>query len=226
MGELASTVAHEVRNPLNAIAMSAQRLQREGLAAGPPGAEPGETAALVDVISKEAQRINRIVQQFLEFARPQTLAPRPTELEPYLSALADALRSSIEARGVTLGVDVATAGRARIDPDRLRQALDNLLRNAMEATPAGGAVSLAARTSARGHTIEVRDTGPGIVADTLPKIFDLYFTTKAGGTGIGLAVTQQIVAAHGGTIEVDTVPGRGTTMRVHLPAAFEEAMRG
>jgi len=221
MGELASTVAHEVRNPLNAIAMSAQRLQREGLD-GPPGeADRAESVELVGVITRESQRINRIVQQFLEFARPPTLAPHPTDLGPWLSSVADAVRPLAESRGLRLMADVGRAGRAHVDPDRLRQAVDNLLRNAIEATPAGGSVAVVAQSTAHGHAIEVRDGGPGIDAEHLPRIFDLYFTTKADGTGVGLAVTQQIVAAHDGTIEVDTAPGRGTTMRIRLPDVAE-----
>ena len=105
------------------------------------------------------------------------------------------------------------------DPDQLRQVLDNLLRNAIDATPPGGRVTLSAEWTPRHLVFEVRDTGSGIAADVLPKIFDLYFTTKPQGTGIGLAVSQQIVAAHGGRIDVESRPGRGTVMRVVLPAS-------
>ena len=111
-----------------------------------------------------------------------------------------------------------------MDPAQLRQALDNLVRNAVDATPDGGRVVVAAQTRRSGHSIEVRDTGRGIEPDHLPKIFDLYFTTKPDGTGVGLAVTQQIVTAHGGAIEVDSEPGAGTTMTVRLPRG--EAGRG
>ena len=116
----------------------------------------------------------------------------------------------------------AGAGTAVVDPAQLRQALDNLVRNAVQATPEGGRVSLAARRAGGERIVEVRDTGRGIEPDHLPRIFDLYFTTKADGTGVGLAVTQQIVTAHGGTIEVDSRPGAGTTMSVRLPAGEEE----
>lgn len=219
MGELASTVAHEVRNPLNAIAMSAQRLEREFLDALPPGdatarAEAGE---LLGVIQSESQRLERTVRQFQEFARPKPLALRPARLGELVAAVAEALRPKAEAAGVTLTADVAGAGQATADPDLLRQALDNLARNALEATPAGGRVTLAARSDADGHTLEVSDTGHGIAPEHLPRLFDLYFTTRSDGTGVGLAVTQQVVGAHGGTIEVDSRPGAGTRMTVRLP---------
>jgi len=228
MGELASTVAHEVRNPLNAIAMSGQRLRREFLQALPqvPGEDRAELQQLLGVVEHETGRINRIVQQFLEYARPPRIAPRQTALAPWIEAVVEATRPMAEARGVRLVSETAGAGDALIDPDQMRQALDNLVRNAIEATPAGGTVTVAARTGARDHLIEVRDTGAGIDAEHLPKIFDLYYTTKADGTGIGLAVSQQIVSGHHGTIEVDSAPGRGTTMTVRVPRRTPEVRLG
>ncbi len=221
MGELASTVAHEVRNPLNAIAMSAQRLRREF----PPVASPAtdgdraELDQLLGVVEGETRRINDVVQRFLEYARPPKLAPREASLGHEIRELVEATRALAEARGVSLASDVSRAGTAVFDPGQLRQAVDNLLRNAIEATPAGGQVSITAASAGSGHSIEVRDNGSGIAADDLPRVFDLYFTTKPDGTGIGLAVAQQIVSAHGGTIEVDSAPGRGTRMTVQLPQA-------
>jgi signal transduction histidine kinase len=122
---------------------------------------------------------------------------------------------------VSVVTSLGGAGEALVDPGQLRQALDNVLRNAVEATPDGGQVTVTVRTRADGHDIEVADTGPGIPPEDLPRLFDLYFTTKKDGTGVGLAVTQQIVTAHGGTIEVDSEPGRGTRMTVKIPAASE-----
>jgi signal transduction histidine kinase len=219
MGELASTVAHEVRNPLNAASMTAQRLRREFLARVPASApERAELEELLAVMSSETQRIDRIVQQFLEYARPPRLQPEPVELEALVADVAARARPFAETRGVRVVSSGAGAGSALVDPSQLRQALDNLVRNAIEATPSGGSVSLAARREAGGHAIVVSDTGHGIDPAELPRIFDLYFTTKSDGTGVGLAVTQQVVTAHGGTIEVDSKPGAGTTMTVRLPS--------
>ncbi len=227
MGELASTVAHEVRNPLNAVGMTAQRLKREFLATTPAGgAERAELEELLSVMTSETQRIDRIVQQFLEYARPPRLAPErvgPRRARGR-SGRPGPLPRRVPRRPAST-VAPPGAGTAVVDPAQLRQALDNLVRNAVDATPEGGQVSLAARREGGGHAIEVRDTGRGIEPDHLPRIFDLYFTTKADGTGVGLAVTQQIVTAHGGTIEVDSRPGAGTTMTVRLPAG-EERERG
>lgn len=222
MGELASTVAHEVRNPLNAVGMTAQRLRREFLERVPGGAAGrAELTELLDVMSSETQRIDRIVQQFLDYARPPRLASERVDLGALVAGIAEQQRPVGEARGVTLHAEVAEAGPANVDPSQLRQAVDNLVRNAIEATPRGGRVDVAARCAGGGCVIEVRDTGSGIEPDHLPRIFDLYFTTKADGTGVGLPVTQQIVSAHGGTIEVDSRPGEGTTMTVRLPPGKE-----
>ena len=112
------------------------------------------------------------------------------------------------------------------DPDQLKQAVDNLLRNAIEASPDGGRVRLEARRDGDDCTITVVDEGPGIPPDALPRIFDLYFTTKADGTGVGLAVTNQIVEAHQGRIDVESAPGSGTRMTIRVPAGQEAADRG
>jgi signal transduction histidine kinase len=223
MGELASTVAHEVRNPLNAIAMSAQRLRREfpAVASTETDEDRAELGQLLGVVESETYRINDVVEQFLEYARPPKLAPGDTDLATEVTQIADSLSALSTSRGVKLEVEAGAAGTAVCDPGQLRQALDNLVRNAIEATPEGGRVTVVAASGSKGHTIEVRDTGVGIAAEDLPKVFDLYFTTKPHGTGVGLAVTQQIVSAHGGTIEVDSAPGRGTRMTVRLPLSVE-----
>jgi signal transduction histidine kinase len=228
MGELASTVAHEVRNPLNAIGMTAQRLRREFLNGGQavPAPDEAELRELLDVLAGETQRINRIVQQFLDYARPPRLSLRQASLGDTLEAAAGALRAKAATRRVTIESNVSGAGEAVFDPDQLKQAVDNLLRNAIDASPDGGRVRIEARREVSDHVIDVVDEGPGIPADVLPKIFDLYFTTKADGTGVGLAVTNQIVEAHHGRIDVETSPGRGTRMSVRIPVDQEAADRG
>ncbi len=218
MGEMAASVAHEIRNPLNAIAMSAQRLRREFVPGqGRTESEQQELAELLDVLAGETRRIDGKVQQFLDFARPPQLQRQTVALRELVAALVDARRPLAEAHGLTLETDLDQAGVAEVDPEQLRQALDNVLRNALEATPAGGRVRVAARSLAREHLLEVADTGPGIPPEALPRLFDLYFTTKPEGTGVGLAVTQQVTAAHGGTVEVDSRPGQGARFTLRLP---------
>lgn len=224
MGELASTVAHEVRNPLNAASMTAQRLRREFLSSVPEsGPERAELEDLLSVMTSETQRIDRIVQQFLEYARPPRLAPESVDLCALVRDAGERASSLALSRGVRVEVKAPGSDTALVDPAQLREALDNLIRNAIDATPADGRVSLAVRRDSAGHAIEVRDSGRGIEPTELPKIFDLYYTTKPDGTGVGLAVTQQIVTGHGGTIEVDSKPSGGTLMTVRLPASKEHA---
>jgi signal transduction histidine kinase len=219
MGELASTVAHEIRNPLNAIAMSAQRLRREWVDSGTTGnpAAGEEARGLVAVVEDEARRLDAKVQQFLEFARPPALAPRPVPLQEWLAGAAAAAAPLAAERSVRFVVAPSDPRTVVIDVEQLRQALDNVIRNAIDATPPGGTVAVEARVSPPWLWLDVRDEGPGIHAEDRPRIFDLYFTTKSGGTGVGLAVTQQIVAAHGGRIDVESAPGAGTTMRLRVP---------
>jgi signal transduction histidine kinase len=220
MGELASQVAHEVRNPLNAIAMSGQRLRREFLPAVPEAHEDRQgLQALLDVVAGETQRIDAIVQRFLEYARPPRIAPRPVHLGALVLETLQPFQPRFEAKGVRLDADTAGAATALLDPERIRQALENVLRNALDATPAGGHVRVEARSNPSGHVVLVSDSGAGIGADDLPRVFDLYFTTKPDGTGVGLAVTQQILSAHGGTVDVESAPGRGTRLALRLPHA-------
>jgi signal transduction histidine kinase len=219
MGELSSTVAHEIRNPLNAIAMSAKRLKREFLdTLSVPDEDRSEAEELLGVLEGETQRINLKVQQFLDYARPPRLTPRLTNLGQLAQAVADGARAMGRSRGITVESEVSAAGEAKVDPEQLHQVLDNLVRNAIEATPEGGRVVLTVRSRGNTFELEVADTGQGISSEDLPRLFDLYFTTKSEGTGVGLAVSHQIVTGHGGTIEVDSRPGEGTRMTVRIPA--------
>lgn len=222
MGELAAGVAHEVRNPLNAIGVIAQRLQREFS----PHADAAEYAQLVGTVRDEVGRVNDIVRQFLELARAPTVQPLDTDLERLLSETAHLAGHSGEARGVSIDVDVAGMGRAFVDGAQLRQAVLNLLVNAIDAVAAdvvddGGArgVRLVGRRSDLGVTIVVADDGPGIDPAQRERIFDLYYTTKAAGSGLGLALVQRIVTEHGGRVNVDTEIGHGSTFTIHLPLA-------
>jgi signal transduction histidine kinase len=223
MGELAAGVAHEVRNPLNAIAMSVKRLRAEFREGPASEAERAEVDELLDVLAGQSRRIDATVEQFLTYARPRPLAPRPIDLGRLVAEVAETTRALAASRGLTLEVDSSVTGEVTLDPDQIRPALDNLLRNAVEATPAGGRVTLAARREGGGIVLEVSDTGAGIAPEHLPRIFDLYFTTKTEGTGVGLAVTHQIVTAHGGSVDVESSPGQGTRFFVRLPAAPAES---
>ena len=216
MGALASGVAHEVRNPLNAISVIVQRLRREFV----PRTDEGEYRQLTQVVAGEVERVNRIIQQFLELARPPALAKTHADLASILERAAEAVEPQIFAAGLRLERDFAGVGAAQVDADQLHQALLNLLVNAVEATDEGH-IRLEARSLPEGWVeIGVADTGPGIPAADAERIFDLYFTTKAAGTGLGLSLVHRIVSEHGGRVEVQSARGAGTRFVILLPRGF------
>ena len=215
MGELSSTVAHEIRNPLNAIAMSAQRLHREY---GDALAHDEDAGALLDVIRSESQRLDLKVHQFLDYARPPRLVPRDVDLAAWLTAAVEAQRARAESHDVSLMPLIVTDAVVTMDADQVQQVVDNLVRNAIDAAPPGGHVWVRAFLAGDEVVVEVHDDGPGIPDDVKSRVFDLYFTTKRDGTGVGLAVAHQIMTAHGGRIEVsDREPGPGTVMSARWP---------
>ncbi|MCE2449750.1 MAG: PAS domain-containing sensor histidine kinase, partial [Candidatus Latescibacteria bacterium] len=213
MGALASGVAHEVRNPLNAISVIVQRLRREFT----PRADEGEYRQLTQVVGGEVERVNHIIQQFLELARPPALAKTRVELTSILERAAETVEPQILAAGLRLERDFAGVGEAQVDADQLHQALLNLLVNAVEATDEGR-IRLEARSLSEGWVeIGVADTGSGIPAEDAERIFDLYFTTKAAGVGLGLSLVHRIVAEHGGRVEVQGDRGSGARFVILLP---------
>lgn len=213
MGALAAGVAHEVRNPLNAISVIVQRLRREFT----PREDEGEYRQLTGVVSEEVKRVNRIIQQFLELARPPALAKQRGDLAALLERAAQTIEPRVLAAGLQLQRDFAALGEVEVDADQLQQALLNLLGNAIEAMEVGQ-IRLAARSLADDYVeIIVADTGPGIPPAELERIFDLYFTTKAVGTGLGLSLVHRIVSEHGWRIDVQSVLGEGTRFIILLP---------
>ena len=215
LGDVAAAFAHEVRNPLNAVSMGLQRLRAEFTPA-----PADEYARFVDLMQGEVRRLNAIVEQFIALARPLPLTPAPLALDGFLGGLAALVDAQARAAGVTVRLTVPTpAPVAMADRDHLEQVLLNLMLNAVQAMGPGGTLSIDAQPAREAVVITVADTGPGIAADVLPRIFDPYFTTKRGGLGLGLTIARRIVEAHGGTIDVDSDAGRGSRFRVRLPAA-------
>ncbi len=214
MGELASGVAHEIRNPINAISMIAQRFEKEFR----PKTEEQEYLELTAVIKSETNRINNIVKQFLNFARPPKLQIgkfNPQEYFQHISALFTSLAS---AKGVSFKIEIRCVKDISIDREQFTQAILNLLQNALDFTSAGGFISLSCIDHENEIRITVSDTGKGISKDELEKIFNLYYTTKHDGTGMGLAITQQIIAQHHGNIVVQSEIGKGSEFTITLPS--------
>ncbi len=214
MGALAGGVAHEVRNPLNTIGLIAQRLQREF----EPLARGDDYARMTATVRDEVKRVNRIVSDFLALARPPQIQWQPVATRDLVADAAAAVEARAAVQGLRLVVDCEDPGSLEGDRDQLLQVLQNLLNNAVDATPEGGMITLRACAVEEDQLLlSVTDTGQGIPADQRERIFDLYFTTKATGAGLGLSLVQRIVAEHSGHLQVDSDEGVGTTITVRLP---------
>jgi len=212
INSLTSRVAHEIKNPLNSISLRLEML-RSRMVDESPDAEP-EFA----ILSEEVTRLDRVVRTFLDFNRPVELILEDVDIAESAGEILNLLEP--EAMQKNIGVSFERTPDAVIvkgDRDLLRQALLNIAVNALEAMPRGGKLSIEVGKNHDVCTVGIRDTGPGIPPDQRDKIFQLYFTTKPRGTGIGLAMTFRAVQLHGGTIEIESESGKGTTFRVTLP---------
>jgi signal transduction histidine kinase len=214
LSRVSGGVAHEVKNPLNAILLHVE-VARAKLAHGDTALEPQ-----MDIISSEILRLDRVVKTFLDFTRPVELNLANVPLDEFVRDLVDLARPQADASRIRVVDERKAEGvEVRIDRDLLKQAVLNIVVNAIEAMPAGGELRL--ESSASGDTAEIRvsDTGPGIPPDLRDKIFRLYFTTKQKGSGIGLAMAFRIVQLHDGTIDFTSEPGKGTAFFIRLPIA-------
>ena len=217
LGRLTAGVAHEVKNPLNAMTIHLELLKQKLAAnAGADATEPH-----VDIISREIRRLDDVVQGFLKFARPEELSLTAVPPAELANEVLKTLEVEANVTGVTLASDIAP-GVPDIEADAgiLRQALLNLAKNAVQAMPDGGKLTISAAPSKDGRVeIRISDTGVGIPPENLAKIFDLYFTTKETGTGIGLSLVYRTVHLHNGDIDVESTPGVGTTFIIRMPKA-------
>jgi two-component system sensor histidine kinase PilS (NtrC family) len=219
IGKMAAGIAHEIRNPLASISGSIQMMQRQA------GAE-GVNRRLQDIVLREIDRLNDLINDFLNFARPRALEIDEIPLQRLLGEVVEVFRhmrnkGDADDRPCNVRLEVEPGLTVDADPQQLRQVLWNLLNNALEATDGDGEVRVTARRveSADGPNVEleVADRGVGIPAEHLARIFDPFFTTKDRGTGLGLSLVHRIIEDHRGTLRVDTEPGRGSTFTVTLP---------
>jgi signal transduction histidine kinase len=234
IGQLASGIAHEIRNPLNFINLSIDHLQSRF-----PPADPGareEFAYLVSAVKTEIHRLDTMITNFLTYGKPLKLEPRPCDLLPLLDDVARMAGGKAKEQGIEIERGYPPElPRVLVDGEQIKNSLVNVLVNAFQAMPQGGRLSIAARQvsgadpssgsplSSNGRWVEVsfRDTGCGIASDDLPRVFEPYFTTKEVGIGLGLALTKKIVEEHGGSIALDSALDEGTTVRIRLPVGEE-----
>ncbi len=217
VGQLAAGVGHELRNPLTSIKMLVQ--------AGLEDDASRLTVEDLEIIEGEVRRMERSLQTFLDFARPQKPERRPVELTPILGAVLGLVRGRAEKQGVVTKLDAGGTLSLTADAGQLRQVFVNLVLNALDSMPTGGALTLAARRSGPWLEVEVCDTGPGVAREMLPRLFQPFASTKDTGLGLGLVISRRIVEDHGGTLAATNRPGGGASFTVRLPRDDEPARR-
>jgi two-component system sensor histidine kinase HydH len=214
LGGLAAGIAHEIRNPLSSVKGMATYFKTR-LASDPEAREAAE------VMISETNRLNRVISELLEFARPSNISPVLTEINTVIEHSLRLISADLEAHDISLDLHLEPdLPSVHLDPDRFIQCLLNLYLNGIQAMDRGGRLTVATRPAQdEGVEIEVSDSGAGISEEDIQHIFDPYFTTKASGTGLGLAIVHKIVDNHQGRITVRSTPGAGTAFVIWLPAS-------
>jgi PAS domain S-box-containing protein len=217
-GRLTRGVAHEVKNPINAIVLHLQLLQNKLQQVDP------DTRRHMDIIDSEIHRLDRVVQILVDFTRPRNLRLEEMDLRHLLEDVITLAIPDAEQHGVKIvSVLPETPLGVKVDSDFVKQAILNVVLNGMQAMPEGGNLIISAHRDEDAIITEIRDQGAGIPPELQDKIFELYFTTKKGGSGIGLAQTYQILQWHYGSVDFESLDGKGTTFRLRLPASESNA---
>lgn len=213
MGELASGVAHEIRNPINAIGMIAQRLQKEFS----PGENDTEFKSITALLRSEVTRINKIIQQFLNYAKPLEINIAELNADDYFNQVYNLFHAQADKRNLIFRMVTQNSGLVKLDPELMKQALMNIIQNAFDAVDEEGEINLIYNCEKNKLKILISDNGRGIPDSEKKKIFDLYYTSRNDGTGIGLSITQKIIEQHHGTITFESAVNKGTTFKIVLP---------
>jgi signal transduction histidine kinase len=217
LGTLTAGMAHEIRNPLGAVAGAAEILEQDY-----PQDHPRRE--FLDILRREIARLNAIAGKYLDFSRPQGPEPRALQVDDLVREAVDLVRKSAGGSAVEVAYEPAPALPAVIaDPGQVRQVLVNLLINGVQVMPPGGGrIEVSTRETASGVEVAVRDHGPGLPGGDAERPFEPYFTTKPGGTGLGLAISRRIAESHGGTLVAENAEGGGARFRLELPRASRE----
>ena len=223
VGTLASGLAHEIRNPLNAMNMNIQLIQEE-IQEG-ARSEDTDTTEMLEATRKEIQRLERLVSSFLAYARPTQLQVKPTQINELISDTVSFLDPEIERSGIKLQLELdPQLPEIQADEGHLKQALLNVIQNGIQVLRPQSKLEISTRKlNGDRIVIKIRDDGPGISAEELKNIFRVFYSTRRGGTGLGLPIAQRIVELHQGKIEVESEVGKGTIFTLLLPQKVQLA---
>ena len=216
MGELASSVAHEIRNPLNSIGTIAQQIGKDFKVKE----NEEEFGKLTSIVYKEVRRINETIETFLKFARVKSIKPEEFFLNNFFDNLLNQFEPLCTKNKINLIINCEYNGIVVLDKSQMKQVFINLIENSIDAMPAGGVISIDAKVARNRIEINFSDNGAGIVQDKIKKIFDLYFTTKQKGNGIGLSIVHKIITEHDGSISVVSKVNEGTSFHINIPLKF------
>lgn len=221
VGKLSAQITHELRNPLSSIGLNSELLKEElSITEAPPDLEGARD--LLSNIIREVERLREITEEYLRFARLPRPERVPVDLNHAAAELLEFVRSEMQQANVRIRLDEDRAALpAYVDPNQLRAALLNLLRNAREAMPDGGHVVLRVRSLGGQATLEVIDDGPGVPDDLKERLFEPFFSTKPQGTGLGLSMVRKIMETLEGEVAIESTAGKGTTVRLSMPLASE-----
>jgi signal transduction histidine kinase len=215
LGEFSAGIAHEIRNPLTSIKTFTQLLPAEY-------ENPNFRKDFVESVSREVNRIDRIVKDLLDYARPRKDNRQTMDITKLVDESIASLKPIFDEHHITIKKNYNLKPLTYIDPEQVRQVLVNLVINAVEAMPSGGSITCTVRENKGEAEIEIADTGKGIPENTVKQIFTPFFTTKVGGTGLGLSIVQRIVNEQGGRIEVASSRDQGTQFKLFLPMEKDE----
>ena len=217
LAELAGGFIHEIKNHLSTLGLNLQLLAEDF--EDPQSQRERRALTRVQRLQSECQRLVDVSNDFLRFARLKDLALAPTDLAKVLEEMIDFFGPTARAANIDIKCYLpADLPPLNLDQELFRQALLNLMLNAEQAMPNGGELTIQAALEPGGISLSLIDTGKGMTEEVLAKVFQPFFTTRPGGNGLGLATTRKIIEAHGGRIEVQSEPGRGTKFTLHLPA--------
>lgn len=209
-GRIAANIAHEIRNPLTNVAMAVQQLKKI--------LKKESGAKHIEIITRNVERINFLITELLNCARPPKLKIRPCDMHVLLKGILESTKSKIEAQNIHV-VENFNASQPSINVDRehIERGFLNLVNNAIEAMPKGGELTIETKRDEEFFVLSIKDTGGGISEEDIIKIYDPFFSTKSDGVGLGLTICYGIIVSHDGIIEVESKPGKGAVFTVSLP---------